>query len=79
MTLTEVLSDLKKLNNTDKIRAIQFLANEIAKEEEIWFEKSQEYEFFSLRNSGEAAHELMKLLEEKKADPSQNKFEIKTR
>ncbi len=79
MTLTEVLSDLKKLNNADKIRAIQFLANEIAIEEEIWFEKSQEYKFFSLRNSGEAAHELMKLLEEKKADPSQNKFEIKTR
>lgn len=35
MTLTEVLPDLKQLNHADKVRAIQFLANEIAREEGV--------------------------------------------
>jgi len=68
MTLTEVLPDLKQLNRADKVRAIQFLANEIAREEGIWFEKNQQHEFFSQHDSLEAAEVLMKLLEEQKAN-----------
>lgn len=68
MTLTEVLPDLKRLNHADKVRALQFLANEIAKEEGVWFEKNQQHEFFSLHDSFEAAEALTKLLEEEKAN-----------
>jgi len=68
MTLTEVLPDLKQLIHADKVRAIQFLANEIAREEGVWFEKNQEHEFFSLYDSFEASQALQKLLEEEKAN-----------
>ena len=68
MSLAEVLPNLKTLNRADKVRAIQFLANEIAREEGIWFEENQQLEFFSLHDSFEAAEVLMKLLEEQKAN-----------
>ena len=67
MTITEVLPTLKALNRKDKIRAIQFLANEVAKEEEVYFEERKNYEFWSLRNSHEAAAGLRKLIDEEKA------------
>lgn len=67
MSLAEVLPALKKLNRANKIRAIQFLIDEIAEEEGILDEKNQEHAFFSLRNSFEAAHKLQKLLDERKA------------
>ncbi|MGI8670428.1 MAG: hypothetical protein ACR2J3_11400 [Aridibacter sp.] len=43
MTVTELLPTLKALNHKEKIRAIQFLANEEAKEEEIFFEEGASY------------------------------------
>jgi hypothetical protein len=67
MTVTELLPTLKSLTHTDKIRAIQFLANEIAREEEIWFNENQEHEFYSQYESFEAAKVLMNLLEEEKS------------
>ena len=65
MTITEVLPTLKALNHKDKIRAIQFLANEVAKEEEVFFEEGKTYEIWSPFEAFEAAEQLEKLLEEK--------------
>ena len=68
MTITEVLPTLKALNHKDKIRAIQFLANEVAKEEDSVFFENQEHEFISQTDSFEASRVLQKLLDERKAD-----------
>ncbi len=65
MTITEVLPTLKALNHKDKIRAIQFLANEVAKEEEVFFEEGKTYEVWSPHDSYKAAEQLRKLIEEK--------------
>ncbi len=67
MTITEVLPTLKALNHKDKIRAIQFLANEVAKEEDVFFE-NQEHEFISQTEAFEASQILQKLLDEQKAN-----------
>ena len=68
MTITEVLPTLKALNYRDKIRAIQFLANEVAREEEeeIFFEEGKTYEVWSPYESYEAAGQLEKMLDEGK-------------
>jgi hypothetical protein len=66
MTITEVLPTLKALNYKDKVRAIQFLANEIAKEEEVISKQAEIYGLWSLRNSFEASQTLQKLLDEQK-------------
>ena len=42
MTIIEVLPTLKALNHKDKIRAIQFLANEVANEEDSIFVDNHE-------------------------------------
>ena len=68
MTITEVLLTLKALNHKDKIRAIQFLANEVAKEEDSIFVNNQEHEFVSQTDAFEASRVLQKLLDEQKAD-----------
>ena len=65
MTISEVLPTLKALNHKDKIRAIQFLANEVAKEEEVFFEEGKLYEVWSPFEAYEAAAQLEKLLKEK--------------
>ncbi|CAN5456802.1 hypothetical protein BH10ACI2_BH10ACI2_03210 [soil metagenome] len=65
MTITEVLPTLRSLNRKDKIRAIQFLANEVAREEEIVFEEGKIYEVWSPFDSYEAAGQLQKLLDER--------------
>lgn len=67
MTISEVLPTLKALNHKDKIRAIQFLANEVAKEEEIFFEEGKTYEIWSPFEAYEAASQLEKLLAEKES------------
>ncbi|MBE9056777.1 MULTISPECIES: hypothetical protein [Sphaerospermopsis] len=43
MTLTEILPSLQKLSHQEKIKAIQFLATELAKEEQISVTESLEY------------------------------------
>lgn len=67
MTVADVLPTLKALNHKDKIRALQFLANEVAKEEEVFFEEGKTYEIYSPYDSFEAAEQLKKLLEEKES------------
>jgi hypothetical protein len=68
MTITEVLPTLKALNHKDKIRAIQFLANEVAQEEDSVFFDNQEHEFVSQTDAFAASQVLQKLLDEHKAN-----------
>ncbi len=68
MTVTELLPTLKALNHKEKIRAIQFLANEVANEEKIFFEEGASYPIWSPFESYEAAEQLMNLLEEENAN-----------
>ena len=64
MTVAEVLPTLKALNHKDKIRVIQFQANEVAREEEVFFEDGKIYEIYSPYESFEAAEQLRQLLKE---------------
>jgi hypothetical protein len=64
MTIAEVLPTLKALNHKDKIRVIQFLANEVAREEGVYFEEGKTYEIYSPYESFEAAEQLRQLLKE---------------
>ncbi len=68
MTITEVLPTLKALNHKDKIRAIQFLANEVAREEDATFVNHQQHDFISQTDAFEASRVLQKLLDEQKAN-----------
>ncbi len=68
MTVTELLPTLKSLNHKEKIRVIQFLANEVVKEENAVFVENQEHEFISQTDSFEASRVLQKLLDERKTD-----------
>lgn len=67
MTYTEVLPTLKTLNHKDKIRVIQFLENEVAKEDSI-FADNREHEFVSQTDAFEASQVLQKLLDEQRAN-----------
>jgi hypothetical protein len=68
MTVTEVLPTLRQLNRADKIRVVQFLVNEIAREEEIFFEEGKSYPVWSPFESHKAAEQLVNLLEEEKTN-----------
>ena len=63
MTISEILPTLKALNRQDKIRAIEFLTHEVAKEEST-FVDDQEHEFISQTDAFEASQILLKLLDE---------------
>lgn len=67
MTLTEILPSLRQLNNKEKLKAVQFLVNEIAVEEDSLIERGKEYPIYSVYDSFEAGDALMKLLEEENA------------
>ncbi len=67
MTLTEILPSLRQLNNKEKLKAVQFLMNEIAVEENILLESGDKYPIHSVYDSFEAGDVLMQLLEEENA------------
>ncbi len=64
MTYIEVLPTLKALNHKDKIRVLQFLANEVARTEGSVSEESEKAGLWELHNSFEAAADLRKLIKE---------------
>ena len=66
MTLTEILPSLKQLNHTEKLRAVQFLVNEMAIEEAL-LDSNKEYPIYSVYDSFETGDALMKLLEQENA------------
>jgi hypothetical protein len=62
MTLTEILPSLKQLNHQEKLKAVQFLVNEMAIEESL-LDSQKEYPIYSVYDSFEAGDALMRLLE----------------
>lgn len=66
MSLSELLPSLKELNHTEKLLAVQFLVNEMAKEENLYFRDDAEYSFWSQVDASEAAATLSQLLESEK-------------
>ncbi len=68
MTLTDVLSALEELSHSDKLRAVQFLVFEIAKEEDAVLSPGAAYPIWSPYNSFEAAQTLLSALKEEQAD-----------
>ncbi len=69
MTTTELFSTLRRLPRADKLKVMQFLIAEIAREEEPALQSGATYSLWSPLNSHEAAHKLAQLLE---SDQSQN-------
>lgn len=63
MSLTELLPDLKELNRADKLRAMQFLLAEIAKDEEVLLLPGAEYPVWSPHDADEAAQSLLAALQ----------------
>jgi hypothetical protein len=64
MTLDELFPTLRDLNRTEKLQAIQFLASELAKEDEMRLKAGAEYEIWSPYDAYEAADTMMRLLNE---------------
>jgi len=62
MSLQELMPTLRELDRADKLRAVQFLVNEIAKEE-LPFEMGKEYPIWSPYDSHEAAKTMLEMLE----------------
>lgn len=69
MIVTDLLPMLKNLSRADKLRIIEFLASELAKEETISLLKNgQTYEVWSPYDAFEAENILGKMLEEDRAN-----------
>lgn len=67
MSVTELLPTLQKLSRAEKLRVMQFLISELAREEnEAPLEQGATYRIWSPLNSHEAANKLAQLLEEDK-------------
>lgn len=66
MNETELFATLKNLSRADKLRIMQFLVLELAKEENISLQPGATYSIWSPYNSHEAAHKLADLLEQDK-------------
>ncbi|PZV17509.1 MAG: hypothetical protein DCF22_03550 [Leptolyngbya sp.] len=63
MLTVELFPILKSLPRADKLRVMQFLIAELAKEEEPTLQAGATYSLWSPLNSHEAAHTLSQLLE----------------
>jgi hypothetical protein len=66
MSLTEVLPEVRMLSRFDKIRLIQFLAQELGQEEENLIEPGQSYPVWSPDQAFTAAAALLQALEDEK-------------
>jgi hypothetical protein len=69
MSLTEVLPDVRSLSRLDKIRLIQFLAQELEREDECLILPGRTYPLPSPEQAYSAAAALLKALEEDQAKP----------
>lgn len=63
MTVAELFPTLRCLTRADKLKVMQFLVAELAREEEPTLEPGATYSVWSPLNSHEAAHKLAQLLE----------------
>lgn len=64
MTFTEIIPTLKKLSSQEKIKAIQFLANELAQENIAKIEPNQSSEIWSPYNAFSAEKTLTQMLQD---------------
>ncbi len=64
MELIELLPTLRHLDRSDKLRAMQFLVSELAREENALLNVGESYPFWSPYNSFEAANTLLDALKE---------------
>ncbi|HMA34708.1 MAG TPA: hypothetical protein VKY74_09545 [Chloroflexia bacterium] len=64
MLSNELLSALHKLDHADKLRAMQFLVGELAREEDALLPPGTLYEVWSPYDAPAAADALLKMLEE---------------
>jgi len=66
MTLTEILPSLQKLSHQEKIKAIQFLATELARDEQNpdFLENGKTYEVWSPYDAFSAEKILTEMLQE---------------
>jgi hypothetical protein len=69
MALSEVLSELRALSRLDKIRLIQFLAQELERDESDLIEPGRSYPVWSPDRAFSAAAALLQALEEDKVQP----------
>ncbi len=63
MTIAELIPTLRNLSRAEKLRVMQFLVSELAKEEDPTLVSGGTYPVWSPLNSHEAAHKLSQLLE----------------
>ncbi|OCQ91953.1 hypothetical protein BCD64_26225 [Nostoc sp. MBR 210] len=61
MTAVDLFSTLRNLPRTEKLKVMQFLIAELAKEEEPTLQAGATYSLWSPLNSHEAAHKLSQL------------------
>jgi hypothetical protein len=69
MSLTDVLPEVQTLSRLDKIRLIQFLAQDLARDEENLIEPGRPYPIWSPDRAFEAAAVLLQILEDEKGKP----------
>jgi hypothetical protein len=69
MSLAEVLPEVQTLSRLDKIRLIQFLAQELERDEDHLIEPNRSYPVWSPDRAFSAAAALLEALEEEKAQP----------
>jgi hypothetical protein len=70
MTAAELFPTLRSLPRVDKLKVMQFLIAELAREEEPVLQPGATYSLWSPLDSHEAAHKLAQLLESE--HPTQN-------
>ena len=62
MALPDLFPALRELNRADKLRAMQFLVSELAKEEDTLITAGEEYALWSPYNAFDAANTLLAAL-----------------
>jgi hypothetical protein len=72
MLSAELLTELRQLSHTDKLRVVQMLVNDLAGEEEPMIRADQEYAIWSPYDAFEAAQVLKEALEEHKKRSANN-------
>lgn len=69
MSLAEVLPEVQSLSRLDKIRLIQFLAQELEQDESDLIEAGRSYPIWSPERAFAAAATLLQALEDEKGQP----------
>jgi hypothetical protein len=63
MTINELFSVLHELDQADKLRVIQFLANELVQQPNRFFQSGESYEIWSPYDAHDAADKLHDMLQ----------------